>query len=310
MAQALDPGFAAMLDDLSAEPAVDITSAPLDQVRGAYRGQCAYLDQSPPDGLQVSTLQVQGGAGPIAARLYRPRLTAGPIAGLVYFHGGGFVLGDLDTHDGHCRRLAAQAGVVVLAVEYRLAPEHPFPAAHDDALAATGWMFEHAASLGVDPLRIAVGGDSAGGNLAASVALEFKDDPRRRPAFQMLLYPGVWPQTETASREAMDGPILTKTVLAWFEDQLGGRGHPLEHRLAVGSRDLLNAPPALVVTAGHDPLKDEGRDFAERLRAAGVSVRHVEYPGLVHDFFVMPDISPAVLEASVETAGHLAAALA
>jgi acetyl esterase len=197
-----------------------------------------------------------------------------------------------------------------MAVDYRLAPEHPFPAGHDDGLAATKWAFDHAAELGVDPRRIAVGGDSAGGNLAASVALDLKDDPQRKLAFQLLLYPGIWPDEETASRKALDGPVLTRAALDWFEKLLAAVGHPHVHRVMLGERDLTGAPPALVVTAGFDPLKDEGRDYAERLRAAGVAARHVEYGPLVHDFYIMPDVSPAVAKAAAETAAALKAALA
>ena len=216
---------------------------------------------------------------------------------LVYFHGGGFVIGDLETHDGHCRRLAAGSGCRVLAVDYRLAPEHPFPAGHDDALAATKWAFDHAADLGADPRRIAVGGDSAGGNLAASVALDLRDDPQRKLAFQLLLYPGIWPVEETQSRKDLDGPVLTRAALEWFDKMLAAAGHPHAHRAWLAKRDVHTAPPAFVVTAGFDPLKDEGREYAERLSAAGVPTRHVEYPSLVHDFYIMADVSPAVATA-------------
>ena len=198
----------------------------------------------------------------------------------------------------------------VLAIDYRLAPEHPFPAGHDDALAATKWAFDHAAEIGFDPGRIAVGGDSAGGNLAASVAIDLKDDPARRIAFQLLLYPGIWPEVETASRKELDGPILTKAALAWFDKSLAAIGHAQSGRAFLGKAKLsADLPPALVVTAGFDPLKDEGRDYVRRLTEAGVSATHVEYPGLIHDFYLMPDVSPAVVEAAKETAAALKAAV-
>ncbi|OYW91258.1 MAG: hypothetical protein B7Z13_12970 [Caulobacterales bacterium 32-67-6] len=158
--------------------------------------------------------------------------------------------------------------------------------------------------------RIAVGGDSAGGNLAASVASDLKADPKRKIAFQLLLYPGIWPDEETASRKALDGPLLTKQAIAWFDKCLAAAGHPQSHRAMLGKVDCAGLPPALVVTAGFDPLKDEGRDHAERLRASGVKVEHAEYPSLIHDFYIMADVSPAVGEAVRATAASLKAALA
>ncbi|HQT55056.1 MAG TPA: alpha/beta hydrolase, partial [Phenylobacterium sp.] len=228
----------------------------------------------------------------------------------VYYHGGGFAIGDLETHDGHCRRMAAYAGVRVLAIDYRLAPEHPFPAGHDDCLAATKWAFDHASEIGVDPTRIAVGGCSAGGNLAASISVDMKNDPQRKIAFQLLLYPGIWPDEETQSRKDLDGPVLTKAAIAWFDKCLAALGHPQAHRAMLGAADVAGTPPALVITAGYDPLKDEGRDFAARLNAAGVKATHKEYPDMVHDFLIMGDVSPAIDTAAHEIAAQLKTALA
>jgi len=310
----IDPQIAALLDlqakALAAQPMPPLDAIPPAMMRAGYRMQRQALNLNAPKDVDVRELTVAGAAGDLPARLYRPPGAGETGPGLVYFHGGGFVIGDLETHDGHCRRLAAWSGVRVLAVDYRLAPEHPFPAAHDDALAATRWAFDHAAEIGFDPERIAVGGDSAGGNLAGAVAIEMKDDPQRRIAFQLLLYPGVWPETETPSRRELDGPVLTREALAWFEKALGADGHPDGARAMLGrDRDFSGVAPALVVTAGHDPLKDEGRDYAARLRAAGVEARHVEYPTMVHDFYVMADVSPAALAAARETAQALKAAL-
>ncbi len=310
----MDSDFAAMVEmqaeAAKAQPTPPLDALPPDLVRAGYRMQRQAQDQSAPKDVETRDLRVGGAVGDIPARLYRPNGANDPTGLLVYFHGGGFVIGDLDTHDGHCRRLAAGAGCRVLAVDYRLAPEHPFPAGHDDALAAVKWAFDHAADLGVDARRIAVGGDSAGGNLAASVALDLKDDPTRRIAFQLLLYPGIWPTEETQSRKDLDGPVLTRAALDWFEKLLAAVGHPHANRAMLGSRDLAGAPPALVVTAGFDPLKDEGRDYAARLNAAGVAARHVEYSALVHDFYIMHDVSPAVSKAAAETAQALRLALA
>ena len=310
----MDPHFKAMLDAQAkaaeGQAAPPLDALPPDMVRAGYRMQRQATDQNAPKDVETRDLKVAGAAGEIPARLYTPAGAAAITGGLVYFHGGGFVIGDLESHDGHCRRLAALAGVRVLSVDYRLAPENPFPASHDDALAATRWAFDHAAEIGFDPTRIAVGGDSAGGNLAASVASDLKADPKRKIAFQLLLYPGIWPDEETASRKALDGPLLTKQAIAWFDKCLAAMGHPQAHRAMLGKVDCAGLPPALVVTAGFDPLKDEGRDHAERLRAAGVKVEHVEYPSLIHDFYIMADVSPAVGEAVRATAASLKAALA
>ncbi|MBS0334600.1 MAG: alpha/beta hydrolase [Proteobacteria bacterium] len=308
---ALDAAFGKMIEEQAqaakANPLPPLDALPPEMVRAGYRMQRQSQDLDAPKDVATRDLTVAEG---IPARLYTPAGAATPSALLIYFHGGGFVIGDLESHDGHCRRMAAGAGCRVLAVDYRLAPEHPFPAGHDDALAATKWAFDHAGDLGADPARIAVGGCSAGGNLAASVALDLKDDPGRRLKFQLLLYPGVWPEEETQSRKDLDGPVLTREALAWFEKLLAAVGHPQAHRALLANREVAGAAPALVVTAGFDPLKDEGRDYAARLKAAGVMTTHVEYPSLVHDFYVMCGVSPAAAEASAQTAAALKDALA
>jgi acetyl esterase len=310
----LDADFAAMLEmqaELAkAQPQPPLDAIPPEMVRAGYRMQRQAQNLNAPKDVEARDLKVAGATGEIAARLYMPAGAANPSGLLVYFHGGGFVIGDLETHDGHCRRLATGSGCRVMAVDYRLAPEHPFPAGHDDALAATKWAFDHAGELGADPARIAVGGDSAGGNLAASIALDLVGDPSRKLAFQLLLYPGIWPDDETQSRKDLDGPVLSREALDWFEKLLAAVGHPQAERAMLGSRDLSGAPPALVVTAGFDPLQDEGRDYAERLKAAGVKAMLVHYPSLVHDFYIMGDVSPAVPKAAAETAAALKAALA
>jgi len=309
----LDADFQTMLElqakALEGQPQPSLDDIPPDMVRAGYRMQRTAQDPDAPKDVEARDLRIAGAASEIAARLYTPPGVATPSGLLVYFHGGGFVIGDLETHDGHCRRLAKGAGVRVLAVDYRLAPEHPFPAGHDDALAAAKWAFDHAGDLGVDPARIAVGGDSAGGNLAASVAVDLKNDPKRKLAFQLLLYPGIWPDEETASRKELDGPVLTKAAIAWFDKCLAAAGHPEAHRAMLGRADVAGVAPAFVVTAGFDPLKDEGRAYAERLKAAGVDAKHVEHPSLIHDFFVMAGVSPAVEIAAGEAAAYLRAAI-
>lgn len=310
----MDPHIKAMIDEQAAaaagQPAPALDALPPEMIRAGYRMQRTAQNQQAPQDVTARDLKVDGAEGPIGARLYIPGGAPATTPGLVYFHGGGFAIGDLETHDGHCRRLASFAGVRVLAVDYRLAPEHPFPAGHDDALAAVKWAFDHAAEIGFDPAKIAVGGCSAGGNLAASVAIDLKNDPQRKIAFQLLLYPGIWPDEETQSRKDLDGPILTRAAIAWFDKCLAVGDHPQAARAQLGAKaEVAGTPPALVVTAGYDPLKDEGRDYAARLNAAGVKATHVEYPDLVHDFYIMGDVSPAVTAAAKETAAALKVAL-
>ena len=310
----MDPHFKAMIEAQAAaqagQEAPPLDAIPPEMIRAGYRMQRQAQNQGAPKDVEARDLQVDGAAGKIGARLYTPAGAPATTPGLVYFHGGGFAIGDLETHDGHCRRLAAHSGFRVLAVDYRLSPEHPFPAGHDDALAATRWAFDHAAEIGFDPKKIGVGGCSAGGNLAASVSIDLKNDPAHRPGFQMLLYPGIWPEEETASRQRLDGPVLSKAAIAWFDKCLAVGDHPQRARAMLGVADVAGTPPAFVVTAGYDPLQDEGRDYAARLNAAGVKAQHVHYPDLVHDFYIMGDVSPAVDAAAKEAAQALRAALA
>jgi acetyl esterase len=310
----LDPHFKAMLEAEAAAAPADmppLTAIPPEMLRAGYRAQrqAQNLKTSPPE-IVARDLKLRRPGGEIPARLYTPpaAVTPGPL--LVYFHGGGWVIGDLETHDAHCRRIAAFSGARVLAVDYRLAPEHPFPAGHDDALAATCWAFDHASEIGVDSSRIGVGGDSAGGNLAACVAQDMRADKARRLKFQLLLYPAVGPREMTASRRERDGPVLSSAAMAFFEVALAAKSHPNGARAAPAqASDLSDLPPALVITAGFDPLEDEGRDYAAALRAAGVAAEHRTYETLVHDFYIMGDVSPTVIEAAKATGAAVAKAL-
>ena len=306
----MDRGFRVLLPAPASSEAPPPPAPSLDMMRLGYQKLRQSQDKAPPQTVYVVDLDVAGGAAPIKARLYTPSDVASPTGLLVYFHGGGFVVGDLESHDGHCRRLAAFSGHRILAVEYRLAPEHAYPAAHDDALAATRWAFDQAAALSVDPARIAVGGDSAGANLAVCVALELASDPVRRPVFQLLLYPLTFPREETPSRQAFDGPVVTRAALGMSEMAYGLARHADGDKVRLDTRDLDGAPPTYIVTAGIDPLRDEGRRLAERLSQAGVATTAAHYPSMVHEFFQMPDLSAAVLPAAQAAAAVLAQALA
>lgn len=308
----LDPRFQTMLDALNAMEMPPLAVVPPQMVREGYRATRIGFDPGAPRDLAVRELTVDGAEGPLKARLYTPKSADGAGPGIVYFHGGGFVIGDLDTHDSFLRRLCAASGVRVLSVDYRLAPEHPFPAPHDDALAATRWAFDHAAEIGFDPARIAIGGDSAGGNLAAAISLEMRGDPERKLAFQLLLYPATAMDQDTPSRRALaEGHVLTREAMEWFGQHLAVAGHPQQSRAEPGAADdVSGAPACLVVTAGFDPLKDEGRAYAEKLAAAGVAARHVEHAGFIHDFYLLGHVCPQVFDVIEETAQALRDGLA
>ncbi|MCW2557014.1 MAG: Alpha/beta hydrolase fold-3 [Mycobacterium sp.] len=236
----------------------------------------------------VKDMSVPGPEGPIGARHYTPVNTRGTEPLLVFFHGGGFVLGDLDTHDGLCRLICRDAGVHVLSIDYRLAPEHKAPAAGEDCYAAYRWALEHAAELGADPERVAVGGDSAGGNLAAVVSLQARNDGARLPALQLLIYPVTNLNSETRSKTLFaDGFFLTKRDMDWFHAHYleDAPIDPADPRVApLLAEDLSGLPPALLLTGGFDPLRDEGNQYAVKLAAAGVTVDHRQYGSLVHGF--------------------------
>lgn len=248
----------------------------------------SFTQPAPAPMAEVRELQ----AGAVPLRLYRPRVQAAGEAApvLVYFHGGGWVVGDLDTHDVLCRQLALESGGVVVAVDYRLGPEHRFPAAVDDCVAATGWVREHASELGLDAARLAVGGDSAGGNLAAVTCLALREAGSVSPGFQLLIYPATDMRAVAPSHEHNgQGYMLTRDSIAYFRRHYIGdpaqwadwRASPL---LASDHRGL---PPALVLTAGYDPLRDEGLQYANALSAAGVSTQYVCFERQVHGFITM-----------------------
>jgi acetyl esterase len=260
---------------------------------------------------RVEPVQIPGPGGALEARLYVPPGPS-PSALLVYYHGGGWVIGDLETHDRPCRFLATHAGVQVLAVDYRLAPEHPFPAAAEDAFAAYAWASENAARFGVEPARIGVGGDSAGANLAAVTCLLAREEGAAAAAMQMLIYPVTTATGEMPSRRSFrEGFLLTKRDMDWFEDRYlppgVDRDDPRVSPLQVD--DLGGLPPAYLATAGFDPLRDEGEAYALRMRDAGVRVALRRHPGLVHTYANLTAICPSARYAMLEAAAALRAGL-
>jgi len=272
---------------------------------------------NPPPGEDVASvedLEVPGPDGPLPVRVYRPDGAAVPAPVVVFFHGGGWVLGSIATHDATCRGLANRTGAVYVSVDYRLAPEHPYPAAPEDCYAATCWVADHAADLGVDPGRLAVAGDSAGGNLAAVVCQMARDRSGPAIAFQLLIYPVTdldfdrWPSME----ENADGPLLTREGMDWFARHYVGTlpftGDP--YAAPIRAADLSGLPAAHVATAGHDPLRDEGAGYAEALAAAGVTVGYDNFATMIHGFVGFADVVPAAGEARDRIAAALAAGLA
>ena len=278
------------------------------EMRDALEERVRLTGGAPEPVDQVVPGVVPGPAGPIVVRIYTPKGGQAALPGLVYLHGGGWARGSLQTHDIVCRSLANGAGCVVVSVDYRMAPEHRFPAAFEDSLAATRWVAEHAAELGIDPRRLAVGGDSAGGNLAAAVALAARDAGGPSLVHQLLIYPVTDYNFDTRSyADNAEGYMLTRAAMQHYwrlylrdgSDGADFRASPLR------ARDFGNLPPALVITAEFDPLRDEGRAYADRLREAGTPVLYREYPGMVHGFVT----SAGVLDAGKQAVREAAAAL-
>lgn len=283
------------------------------EARRAYDAGRRASSVASPGGAWAEALELPGPGGRLAARLYRPSGgPAGALPVLLFLHGGGWVLGDLDSHDGLCRRLAALSGCAVLALDYRLAPESPFPAAIEDALAAFAWLREAAGGLGLDPARIAIGGDSAGGNLAAVACLLLRERGGAMPLFQLLLYPVTDLRRGSPSQAALaDGHLLTGPLQNWFRRlYLGEAGSPEDWRASpVLAPGLSGLPPAYVLTASHDPLRDEGEAYARRLVEAGVPVTQWRVPGQIHGFLPMDRVIAFARPATARVAAYLRFAL-
>ncbi len=281
-------------------------------VRALYKsGTYPVQPQAPMVG-EVRDFTLPGPAGEIAIRWYRPlgAMAQQTLPALVFFHGGGFTLGDLDTHDTLCRELCNQAQLAVFAVDYRLGPEHKFPAAHEDAFAALQWIGSHAGQLLIDPAKLAVGGDSAGGNLAAACALMARDRGSPRLAYQLLIYPGTDFRCVAPSHERNGkGYLLTSKLIDYFCDcYLRSDADRLDWRLSPAlATDFSRLPPALVLTAGYDPLVDEGKEYADRLRTAGNQVEYVCFTGQLHGFITMGRLIAEANEAVALCARRLGA---
>ena len=309
MTKELDPQFVELLRAADEAGIPPIHSMSYKQAREFYTSTSKRLSGESPNNLQVTNQIIETGEYPIPIRLYRPEAASDTILpGLVYLHGGGWCTGDLESHDHVCRWLASHAECVVIAVDYRLGPEHKFPAAVDDAYAATKWICIHASDLMLDPQKIAIGGDSAGGNLSAVVSLLAREQGGPDLSSQLLIYPATDMLMRYPSHLLCgDGYRLTRTAIAWFlngylrdgEDMYDLRASPL---MAKNHNDL---PPAFVMTAGFDPLKDEGEAYANKLKEAGVEVKYQCYEGMLHGFIAMPGVIDVARAALLDAAGYL-----
>jgi acetyl esterase len=307
----LDPQVQILLKLRASFGTPALTSGSVAEVR-QYLLEMQKLAGKPEPVAKVEDRKLPESAGNLAVRIYTPQ-GSGPFPILVYFHGGGFICGDLNSFDSQCRALTNRVGCLVVSVDYRLAPEHPFPAAVEDAYAAIEWVADHAEEIGGDATRLAVGGDSAGGNLAAVVSLMARDRGKPALIYQVLIYPVTDATMSSASYEENgEGYGLTTAMSRWFNNQYlpsdVDRKNPYISPL--WAPDLKNLPPTLVITAEFDPLRDEGEMYAARLKEAGVKVESSRYDGMIHGFFQMTGALNGGKKAIEQIAAALRAAFA
>jgi acetyl esterase len=305
----LDPQAKALIDMMKSAPSFsELTPAGAREQMGAMR---ALRNAEPQAVAKVEDRKIPGPAGSIPVRIYTPAGN-GPFPVLVFYHGGGFVIGDLESHDGLCRSLTNGAGCVTVAVDYRLAPEAKFPAAVEDCYAATQWVAENAAQLNADANRLAVGGDSAGGNLSAVISILARDRKTPRIMFQLLIYPATDITCSAPSHKTNTEYVLTPADIRWFMGHYlrneADRINPMASPTFAASFSGL--PPALIITAEFDPLRDEAEDYGQKLRAAGVPVQVSRYEGMVHGFVSMADMLDKGKQGAAEAAAALKKAFA
>jgi acetyl esterase len=307
--RAAHPEIAALLDELAAANRPSSRTLPLPDGRANFTAQFAPVTDYPEVGA-VEDRVVPVGGRQVPVRVYRPAGPAGPGVS-VFLHGGGWVFGDLDSHDGVCRSITRGSGITTVAVHYRRAPEHPFPAGLEDAVGVVRWLAGHGAEIGVVAAPLAIVGDSSGGNLAAATALVLRDEGGSPVTFQALLYPATDPAMGTESyRENADDPFLSRDEMVWYWSQYGGGTAPADPRAALSAvTDLRGLPPTYLLAAGLDPLRDEGLAFAEALRRSGVPVRCHEYPDMPHGFLLFAGRLSRAVQGLSEIGDEIAAAL-
>lgn len=309
----LHPQCVALLEAIAARGEATVDDVSPTQARDAYRSRAGLVQPAAPLVAGVSDVEIRVGARRLGLRLYRPMGVedGAYLPALVYLHGGGWLLGSVDTHDTLCRELCNASGVNVISVDYRLAPEHPYPAALDDARAALNWVFEHAAEAGIDAGRIAIGGDSAGANLAAALSIEMRDMEGRELAFQLLIYPAVDLRCNSDSfRRNGEGLVLTHRLMTYFVRQYAQAADLMDWRLSPAlSESLDRLPPTLVVVAGFDPLHDEGVAYAQRLSGSGVPTTLLNFERQIHGFITMGKVIDEANDAVMICAAKIRQAL-
>ena len=306
----LDPQARALLDQLQALGNPPMSEQTPAEARAGL-AILASLGGAPQEPVATEDRAVPGPAGDIPVRVYRPESDK-PLPVVVYFHGGGWVIGDIGTHDATCQRLAAGVPAVVVSIDYRLAPEHPYPAAVDDCVAATGWVSAHAAELGADPARLAVAGDSAGATWPPSWRAAARDAGGPPVAFQLLVYPATdLTRSYPSHVENGEGYLLDTDAITWFIGNYLDGADPKDPDVSpLFADDLSGLPPAFVLTAEFDPLRDEGEAYAERLRQAGVAATTSRYDGMIHAFYGLDAVFDSSKKATAETVSALRDALA
>jgi acetyl esterase len=307
----LDPQAKTFLDQLAALGGPPLEEMSVEDARQALEVLSA-MEGIPETKAATEDRSITGpDGGGMRLRIYRPS-GEGPFPVVVFFHGGGWTIGSIETHDAVCHLISVNTPTIVVSVDYRLAPEHPFPAAVEDCFAATLWAHHHAAEIGGDPARVAVAGDSAGGNLAAVTAIRARDRGGPPLRFQLLVYPGLdMTRSMPSHEENAEGYLLTREAISWFVGHYLGPDGDLRHPDASPYfvEDLSGLPPALVITAELDPLRDEGMAYAQRLRQAGVEATATCYEGMIHAFFGMNDLFDASRKAVDEAVRSLRGAL-
>ncbi len=308
----LDPQVQAVLDKIRDAGNPEYWQMTPAQARDWHNRKAGLLDVKPEPVFAAHDRSVPGPASGVPLRIYVPRPATGPFPVLVWLHGGGHVVGSLDSYDALCRQLALQGDCIVASVAYRLAPEHKFPAGVEDSFAALQWVGLHAADIGGDPERLAIGGDSAGANLAAVCAILARDAGAPALRFQLLVYPRTAPDEESASHHAFaEGHLLTRKTILWFHDHYRASAEDRgDFRYApLLCPDLARLPPALVIVGECDPLRDDGIAYARRLEAAGNLVELADFPGMVHPFFSMGGAVAAGRQAVTQAAQAVRRAL-
>lgn len=295
----VDPQVQTLLDMMAAAAAPPLSHETLAATRDGFTAMVAMLAGATPGDVTIDATAIEGPLGPVGVRTYRPA-SPGPHPAVLFVHGGGWTIGTAEGYDTLVAQICSAADAVVVSVDYRLAPEYPFPVAFDECWAALRWVADVGTTLGVDPSRLAVMGDSAGGNLAACLALRARDEGAPRLAAQILVYPVADADLDTSSyRENATGYFLERDTMRFFWDcYASGGADPADPRLSpLRASSHAGLPPALVITAEFDPLRDEGESYARRLGAAGVAVEATRYHGMIHGFFMMPGVLGAGADA-------------